>query len=749
MSEFETVTHSELRKDAWDKVTGQARYTDDIPHSGFLYGGLLRSPHHHARIQGINLRPALQIEGVIAILTEKDIPGEKTFGPIIQDRPALAVEVVRHIGEPIALVLAESRHIVEKALRAVEIEYEPLPHVLEPVKASMPDAPQLHAGSNILTEHNINCGEIEAGFAAGDIILEETFYLPRISPAYLEPETAAAEWQDDGTITVWVSSQKPFDDRSAISKVLGIPEDRIHVRSATIGGAFGGKEDSGLPILAALGAWATKRAVRLANTREESIQAHPKRHAGVVDIKLGSRMDGSIVAINVDVYLDTGAYASYGPAVGATLTEIAAGPYRTPNVRVATKVIYTNGPFSGAMRGFGAPQVAFALESMMDMMAAKLDMDPVELRRKNIWRKGDRTSTGVLLLQKPSLDVCLNEVEKAMSKLRAVQPSPGKLSGVGFALLVQAMGLGYRVPDDVSTRIEWLPTGHARLDIGTPDLGQGTLTVGAQMAAEALGLKYNEVEVADLDTAYSPNGGVSCASRMTYMVGNAALLAAQNAINALLDEAAQILGQPREKLTYVAGRVHIGSEDVDGIPVAEFSSRAAEDSRVLTGEGKYSFPYPAEITPQNLPFGMPHVMFGFGAHVARVEVDPDFGTVVVKEIVAIHDVGKAINPKGVEGQIEGGVTMGVGYAILEEVKLKDDGSWTDSFTEYLLPTTLDAPKITSVILEYEEPSGPFGARGVAEMSMTPVAPAISNAVADATNRRITSLPIQPAHLIDI
>jgi CO/xanthine dehydrogenase Mo-binding subunit len=747
MSEFETVTRSEFRKDAWGKVTGQARYTDDISLSGLLHGGVLRSPHHYARILKIDIRPALQIEGVVAVLTAKDIPAEKTFGAILQDRPVLAFDMVRHIGEPVALVLAESRHAVGQALRAIEIQYETLPYILDVTKASAPDAPLVHPGGNILSEYEIGQGDIEMGFSSADIVLEETFFLPRIYPAYLEPETAAAEWQDDETILVWVSSQKPFEDRYAISKVLGIPEDRIHVRGATIGGAFGGKEDSGLPILAALGAWSTRRAVRLVNTREESIQAHPKRHAGVIRCKLGAHKDGTLVALSVDACLDTGAYASYGPAVGGTLTEIAAGPYRTPNVRVATKVVYTNGPLSGAMRGFGAPQAAFALESMMDMMSAELDIDPVEFRRKNAWRKGDHTPTGVLLIQEPSLNACLDEVEKAMAEMRSIQPSPGKLGGVGFALLVQAMGLGYGVPDDVSTRIEWLPNGHARLDIGTPDLGQGTITVGAQIAAEALGLRFDEVDVADLDTSLSPNGGVSCASRMLYMVGNASLLAAEKAIQVLLEEAARKLGQPRDKLAYEAGQVFIGSKDAQGIPASEFSSRAAEEGRVLAGEGKYSFPYPIEITPQNLPTGMPHVMFGFGAHVARVEVDPDFGTVAVREIVAIHDVGRAINPVGLEGQIEGGVTMGVGYALQEEVKLKEDGRWTDSFTEYLLPTTLDAPKITPVILEYREPSGPFGARGVAEMSLTPVAPAIANAVADATNRRITSLPIKPELLI--
>ena len=748
MSKFKTVTRSELRKDAWGKVTGEAHYTDDIPLADLLHGGLLRSPHHHARIGAIDVSSALQVDGVVAVLTADDIPGEKTFGPILQDRPVLAFDVVRHLGEPVVLVLAKDRRVVEVAIKAIEIEFEVLPSVLNAIEALAPDSPKVHPDGNLLSEYDIGRGDIESGFSSADVILEESFHLPRISPAYLEPETAAAEWQDDDSLKVWVSSQQPFMDRDTISQVLDMPVDRIHVHGATIGGAFGGKEDAGLPVLAAFGAWATKRAVRLVNTREESIQAHPKRHAGVVTCKLGAKNDGTLVALSINAHMDTGAYASYGPAVGGVLTEIAPGPYRTPNVRVLTRVVYTNGPFSGAMRGFGAPQAAFAIESMVDMMAARLEIDSIELRRMNAWRKGDHTPTGVLLLQEPSIGACLDEVKKAMADLESVSPSAGKICGVGFALLVQAMGLGYGLPDDVTNRIEWLPNGQVRLDVGTPDLGQGTITVAAQMAAEALGTEYDDVEVAGLDTSTSPNGGVSCASRMTYMVGNASLLAVDHAIASLLDQASRDLDQPVEKLNYRGGKVYVGMDDPEGISASEFINRAAEEGRVLAGEGTYSFPYPPEITPKDLPIGMPHVMFGYGAHVARVEVDPDFGTVDVKEIVAIHDVGRAINPVGVEGQIEGGVAMGVGYAIQEEVKLKDDGTWTDSFTEYLLPTTLDTPKITPVILEHPEPSGPFGARGVAEMSLTPVAPAIVNAVADATGKRITSLPIKPELLID-
>jgi CO/xanthine dehydrogenase Mo-binding subunit len=384
---------------------------------------------------------------------------------------------------------------------------------------------------------------------------------------------------------------------------------------------------------------------------------------------------------------------------------------------------------------------------MMDMMAAELGIDPIQFRRKNLWRQGERTPLGVLLSTAPSLVSCLERAAQERERLRQAASSPGKSSGVGVAAGIQPMGAGYGVPDDSTSRVEWLPDGRVRLDVGAPDMGQGTVSVAAQMAAEALGIGFESVQAAGLDTSVSPDGGMTAASRMTYMLGNAVGKAASRMVEALLDEAAQALSLPREELSYRGGRVYRGPDDVEGISVAEFTSRAAEEGRVMSGEATFSFPYPPEIVPAGLPAGLPHVLFCYSAHVARVEVDSELGTIDVKEIVAIHDVGRAINPVGVEGQIEGGVTMGLGYAVQEEVKLKDDGAWTDSFTEYLLPTTLDTPRITPIILEYSEPSGPHGATGVGESGVGPVAPAIANAVADATGVRVTSLPIRPEVLV--
>jgi CO/xanthine dehydrogenase Mo-binding subunit len=738
-----TIGKPEVRKDAWDKVTGAALYTDDIPQPGVSVGMVVRSPHHHARIVRIDTAAAEAVPGVRAIITSRDVPGEKTFGPLIQDQPALAVDVVRHVGEPVALVIADSKTAARRALALVSVEYEPLAAVHDPTEALQPDAPQVHAGGNLVTRYEVFDGDVAAGFADADVIIEDVFEVPRISPGYMEPEASLAEWHADGTLTVWVSSQQPFEDQHHIAQVLGLPIEAVQVKSAVIGGAFGGKEDSSLAILAALSATTIQGSVRLVNNRHESFVAHPKRHPARLFCKIGAKRDGTLTALHTVVHLDTGAYASYGPAVGGLLTEMVPGAYRIPHVKVETSVVYTNSPYSGAMRGFGSPQAHFATESLIDMLAAQLGLDPLDVRHKNMLRPGDHLFTGVTVNEAAhSLPHILDHVRAARNRLRQLPAAPGRVAGVGFALGMQSIGLGYRVPDDSTQRLDMLPDGTVQLFLGAPDLGQSLATAAEQIAAETLQLPYAAVRAVPLDTRVSPNGGVTCASRMTYTVGNSVMLAAEQLIAAVLDYAAGALKVPRDTLRYQQGTVTTASGET--FPVGEFASRAADEGIPLSAEATFSFPYPEETTPGHLPIGMPHVMVVFGAQVARVEVDPDLGTVAVTDIVAIHDVGRAINRAAVEGQIEGGVAMGIGYALYESVSLKQDGQWVDSFTEYLIPTTEDVPAtIDSVILEVPEASGPYGVKGVGEMGLVPTAPAIANAVYAAVGVRARAIPIAP------
>ncbi len=738
---------SPQRKDALGKVTGAAHYTADVPLEKTAYALPVRSPHHHATLDSIDVSAALALPGVIAVLTSTDVPASKLFGPLVVDQPVLAVERVRHIGEPVALVVAETKMIAQQAVARVQVAYTPLAAVLDPREALQPGAVQVQPAGNLLTKYEVNDGDVNAGFAQADVILEDDFSVQRISPGYMEPENSLARYNPDGSLTVWVNSQKPFDDQATIALVLGLPVEKVQVMGAMVGGAFGGKEDSSISVLAALACWCTRRTVRVVNDRHESFVAHPKRHPAMIHLKIGAKRDGTLLALQAVVFMDTGAYASYGPAVGGLLTEMVPGAYRIPNVSVETNVVYTNSPYSGAMRGFGSPQAHFALESALDMLAETLHMDAIELRRKNILRPGDKLFTQVVVDEgAESLVHCLNAVAAARERMQKITPTPGKISGVGFALGMQSMGLGAKILDQSSHRLEWKPDGRVAVYLGAPDLGQGLATVAEQMVSAALELPYDQVVTIPLDTLSTPNGGVTCASRMTYLAGNALLAAAEQLRESLLQAAAALLKIPREQLSYSNGQVLTAAGQA--YPVSEFSSRLADSGQTLQAEGTATFPYPEESTPQHLPIGMPHVKFVFAAHIARVELDPQLGTVQVKDFEAVHDVGRVINRAMLEGQIEGGVAMGIGYALYEDVALKTDGRWVDSFSEYLLPTALDVPTHIDIkVLEIPEKSGPFGAKGVAEIAVTPTAPAIANAIYAATHVRVKHLPITAEKLV--
>ncbi len=730
------------RKDSALKTSGKALYTADVSLPETHYGVLVRSPYHHARILAIHKDAALQMEGVTAVLTSKEIPGTKKFG-MIPDQPVLALEETLHLGQAVALVIATTRQTAELAAKKVQVDYEELPAVLEPLEALAEGAPILHGESNLLAQFNVDSGDMQSGFGLADVVLEEEFSVQRISPAYMEPETSQAVYHPDGSLTAWVSSQEPFIDRLTMAAVLDLPLEKIQVLSTTIGGAFGGKEDASLSVLTAFGAWAIRGTLKLVNSRRESFLAHPKRHPATVKLKIGARADGTLTALEGRVWMNTGAFASYGVAVGSLLTEMVTGPYRIPNVKIETKVVYTHTPFSGAMRGFGSPQAHFAIESCMDMLAEKLGMDAAELRRKNILQQGDTLPTRVVLNETAQgLAPCLQAAIEARDRLKKIPAAPGKISGVGFALAMQSMGLGAKVTDQSDHRLEWLPDGRVLIHLGAPDLGQGLATVAEQIAAETLGLPFDQIVTAGFDTSDVPDGGVCCASRMTYLVGNAVIRGSKALKEQLLQSAGLFLTLDPAKLSYEAGQVVLPNGSC--IAAGEFASRAAEQGFAIEAGGSFTFPYPEATTPQHLPIGMPHVKYVFAAQVARVEVDPELGTVEVKDMVAIHDLGRVINRLTAEGQIEGGVAMGIGYALYEEMPLKANGQWVDSFAEYLLPTSMDMPAHLEVqMLEYPEADGPYGAKGLAEICVVPTAPAIANAVYNAVGVRVHSLPITP------
>ena len=427
MAESISLGKSEVRKDAWAKVTGAAQYVADMPLDNVLHGIVVRSSIHHGRILSIDTSAAQDVPGVVRVLTAEDVPGEQKFGALVQDQPALANDLVRHYGEPMALVIASSRANAQKAAKLVKVEYELIDPVIDPRDALKSDVSKLHDQGNLISRYEVKDGDIEKGFEEADVTLEESFSVPLVSPAYMETENSIASWNDDDTLTVWVSSQHPFTDRVEIAATLGLPEEKVHVKSAVIGGAFGGKEDASLSILAALAAWAVKRTVKFVNPRQESFWAHPKRHPVKYQFKLGAKNDGTFVALKAIAHVDTGAFASYGPAVGVIVTETLGGSYKIPNVDLETFVAYTNEPLAGAMRGFGSPQSHFAIESLVDMVAAELELDPIEVRRKNILREGDKLFTGIEVNDTVnSLPLSLEHAEETREKLEAIPPSPGK-----------------------------------------------------------------------------------------------------------------------------------------------------------------------------------------------------------------------------------------------------------------------------------------------------------------------------------
>ncbi|MHC1782275.1 MAG: xanthine dehydrogenase family protein molybdopterin-binding subunit [Anaerolineaceae bacterium] len=741
------------RKDALDRVTGRALYTADICLPDLLHGAVLRSPHHHALIKSIDTSRAANMPGVAAVLTSRDVPAARTFGGLVADQPVLAFDKVRHFGEPIALVVAGTIDQARAACRTVAVEYEELPAILDVREALRTGAPAVHHDGNLCTDFHITHGDPAEGFAEADIILEETFTLQRLSPAYMEPETSLASMQPDGTLEVWTGSQKPFIDRAAIASVLGIDPEKVIVRSAEVGGAFGGKEDSMLAVLASLAAFKVKGSVLLANERRESFVAHPKRHPAVIHLKIGAKKNGALTALSSTTLMDTGAYASYGPAVASQFTEMSAGAYHVQNVEIETSLCYTNTPLCGAMRGFGNPQAAFAIESMMNILAEKLGLDPLDLRERNMLNPGDEMPTG--LPAGPwadSLPGVLKQARLSYEKLKARPPAHRSggcqpKTGVGLALVIQPMGLGRLIPDRSTHTAEWLPDGTVRLGLGAPEIGQGLATVSEQMLAEALGIPSGQVFAGQLDTSLVPDGGVTCASRMTYLVGNALHDAAANLKMELITRAAELMAVDPASLRYEAGNV-IDARGL-AVPAAEIAARLAEQNQILKVTGSADFPEPANYTRQDLPIGMPHGLFVFGAQVARVEVDPELGKVSVTDLIAIHDPGRVINPSTAAGQVQGGVAMGLGYALLENMPLKTNGVWVDTFAEYLLPTVLDLPASLEVVfLETPEESSAFGAKGLGEVVTAPTAPAIADAVFRAVGKRVTRLPISAEDLLD-
>jgi selenium-dependent xanthine dehydrogenase len=730
------VGSSYTRPDAAAKATGALRYTADLTFPGMLHAKVLRSAHAHARLLAVDTSRARAHAGVVVVLTAADVPGAKNHGVSQNDWPVLAYDKVRYYGDAVALVVAETVEVAEKALGLIDVTYEPLPVADSPEAALAPGAPCVHDRGNVLKEIHVHKGDVAAGFALADQIVEETYRTPFGEHLFLEPEASVAVPEADGRLTVYVGSQIPFGDRSQVAASLAIPEAKVRIVHMPVGGAFGGKEDIAGQIHAALAARVTGRPVKLVWSRQESIITHPKRHATVIHARLGATADGRLVAAQVQILGDTGAYASLGEHVMTRAATHVTGPYAVPNVEVTCYALYTNNPPAGAYRGFGATQAQFVAELQIDRMAERLGLQPLEIRRRNALRAGWETCTGQLLRESAGLLECIDRVEQAVEGFRARDGGgevPDRARGWGYACAYKNVGLGGGAIDSAGAEVEWL-AGRVQVRAGAAEVGQGLLTVLSQIAADELGVSPQLVEVILGDTARTLDGGPTTASRQTFVTGNAVRQAAAQLRATLAAAASEALDAPPDALSFRDGRVWASSGRC--LDLEQAARMAREEDRALCARAIYRPPATVSLGQE----GDSHFAYGFAAQAAEVEVELSSGQVHVLRVITATDVGKAINPLAVEGQLEGGVMMGVGYALTEELVVDKGRVLSDSLVRYRVPTIRHLPEITPILVEHPTSSGPYGAKGIGEITSIPTAPAIVNAIYDAVGVRLSSLP---------
>jgi len=720
--------------DALEKVLGEAKYGADLlTQKPSLYLKVVRSPKPHAKIVRIETDEALKVPGVERVFTAKDIPGRNLFGTIIKDQPVLVSDRVRYVGDPVALIAAKTEEIAEEAAKKLVVVYQDLPPITDPEEALLPYAPLIHEKGNLLLEFHVIKGDVLRGFKEAGVIVEETYTTTWVDHAYLEPDAGISYLDEDGRITVVCPTQKVHYDQKEVAAVLALPLDRVRVIQSATGGGFGGRLDITVQCLLALAAFHLKRPVKIVYSREEVFQVISKRHPLRIQYKSAAKKDGTLTAVEVDILGDTGAYASYGATVGIRSAVHATGPYQIPNVRVRSRMAYTNNPWSGAMRGFGIPQMAFAHEPQMDLLARTLKMDPIEIRMKNCLQVGSETATGQTMMASVGIGETLKKVKEWRDRSPISKDGPRKpfiKRGIGVGSMWYGIG-NTGITNPSTAQIEIDPNEEVRLFTGAADIGQGSDTVLLQIASEATGVPLEEIRLIRADTALTTDAGATSASRQTYISGNAVLNAIENLKEESIQEAGKILGVEGKDLYYEAGEIKCKLEPSVSISTKEVAKRCG---RILKGEGHFD-PETTRLDPKTGQ-GSPFAAYAFATHLAEVEVDIETGKVKVNRVVASHDVGKAIHPKNVIGQIMGGVAMGTGFALMEEFVPGE----TDSFVDYLIPTVKDVPEVIPIIVEDEEPSGPFGAKGLGEPALIPTAPAILNAIADAIGERIYNLP---------
>ena len=749
MAELQYIGKPARRVDAADKVTGRARYLADYRLPGMLYARCLRSELPHARIVHLDTQPALQVPGVVAAITHADFANDGRFGFPVSDQYMLARDKVRHVGEAIAAVAAESTEAATAGIRAIACELETLPAVFDSERALAPDAPQVGPDRsdgrhpNFLHSEIVRQGEPLAALKDCAVTLDEKYSVTQQEHAYLETEGALAIPTADGGIVVYASNQSPFINRGNLADVLGLPQDRVRIIQPPVGGSFGGKDDLNYQASAQCAALALKtgRPVKMTFAREESMIASYKRDGMRMHVQLGATRDGSLKACKFEGLLDSGAYASQSVFTAWRAAIHAMGAYRYEACHVDINSVYTNNGYAGAFRGFGNTEVCFAIEQAVDELADKLRMDPIDFRLRNCLHLGDETAFGQRLDESVGLPECLQAVRKASDWDRkrdafAQQGSNPVRSGIGVAALFHGTSLGAEGADYASSTIA-VESDHAIvLTSGLTDFGTGSRTVFTLMAAEELGVHPDRIRMLRPDTNTAIESGPTVASRSTMLGGNAAHLAAQNLRQTLDFAAADLLGCAVHQLVR-AGEAYIGpSEEL--IAWEKIVDHTHEMGLTPSAHGRWTAP--RIHWDSKTGRGFAYVAYHFGAQVAEVEVDMRTGKTNVVDFWAAHDLGTTIFPAGAVGQVYGGVAQGLGYALMEEARFSDGYLQATNFDTYLIPTAKDVPDITCILLEKPYSKGPFGAKNIAEPALVPTAPAICNAIAHATGRRVRDLP---------
>ena len=704
-----TIGQPVTRPDALEKATGTSLYAADLTVDGCVYIKVLRSPHHHAKIVHIDKRGAEAIPGVLTVLTAEDVKGTNILKMAGDDQPILCGNKVRFVGDPVAAVVATSEEIATYALEKMEVTYEPLEPVLTPEEALKEGAIKVHDDRpNLFFEQPIVHGDVEEGFSESEVVVEKTYATQTVEHAYLENDAGVAYIDEKGQLIVMSASQNIHAHRKTIAEAIGLSLDKVRVIQTPTGGAFGGKLDVSVGGILGLAALKLKRPVKLVYTRSETFAATPKRHPFIMKVKVGAKKDGTLMALDFDLTADGGAYKSFSNSVTQRGVIHSQGPYHFPNAHVYGKAVYTNTAFKGAMRGFGVPQVAFAIESILDELASELKIDPLALRMKNGFVSGDKTICGQILDHPIGFQECMEKLrplyEKAIKEAKANTTNEIK-RGVGLAGVW--FGPGRSAPDQSEAWAELLPDDSLQVWIAASDMGQGTDTMFWQVAAETMGFPLEKVKVFTKDTEITPDGNFSAGSRQTYVSGRAVQMAVEELKRAMGENGAKTYGEMKVK----------------GLPTVYKAVNKPVTSR------------PDPKTGQ----GIPWETYSFGIQMAEAAVEVKTGKVDVLKITSVHDLGTVINIQNVEGQLHGGIYMGLGYALTEEFVYTK----TDSFAKFRVPRAKDMPEMEVITLNIPRKKGPFGASGTAEYADVPTAPAIANAISNACGARIRNLPITP------